>query len=89
MQGLLSVLPVIFISRLDLYVTFMIFIDLALANLTLFLTPAFMSFHQFLAHPHICLLYTSDAADDMQCVDLGGRRIIKKSKANVSPRRLD
>ena len=26
-----------------------------------------------------CLLYTSDAADDMQCVDLGGRRIIKKS----------
>ena len=25
-----------------------------------------------------CLLYTSDAADDMQCVDLGGRRIIKK-----------
>ena len=37
-------------------------------------------------HPHVaatdyhdtCLLYTSDAADDMQCVDLGGRRIIKK-----------
>ena len=27
---------------------------------------------------HPCLLYTSDAADDMQCVDLGGRRIIKK-----------
>ena len=27
----------------------------------------------------ICLLYTSDAADDMQCVDLGGRRIIKKA----------
>ena len=25
-----------------------------------------------------CLLYTSDAADDMQCVDLGGRQIIKK-----------
>eukprot|EP00825_Cyclidium_porcatum_P023027 TRINITY_DN25335_c0_g1_i1.p2 TRINITY_DN25335_c0_g1~~TRINITY_DN25335_c0_g1_i1.p2 ORF type:complete len:119 (-),score=23.14 TRINITY_DN25335_c0_g1_i1:6-362(-) len=25
-----------------------------------------------------CLLYTSDAADDMQCVDLGGRRIIIK-----------
>ena len=25
-----------------------------------------------------CLLYTSDGADDMQCVDLGGRRIIKK-----------
>ena len=27
----------------------------------------------------LCLLYTSDAADDMQCVDLGGRRIIKKN----------
>src|SRR5659263_769762 len=25
----------------------------------------------------ICLLYTSDAADDLLCVDLGGRRIIK------------
>src|SRR5659263_616799 len=31
-----------------------------------------------LAHPEICLLYTSDAADDLLCVDLGGRRIIKK-----------
>ena len=29
-------------------------------------------------HINGCLLYTSDAADDMQCVDLGGRRIIKK-----------
>src|SRR5450756_3149392 len=24
-----------------------------------------------------CLLYTSDAADDLLCVDLGGRRLIK------------
>ncbi len=24
-----------------------------------------------------CLSYTSDAADDLPCVDLGGRRIIK------------
>ena len=32
------------------------------------------------AHYLPCLLYTSDAADDMQCVDLGGRRIIKKKK---------
>eukprot|EP00831_Metopus_contortus_P054530 TRINITY_DN45931_c0_g1_i1.p3 TRINITY_DN45931_c0_g1~~TRINITY_DN45931_c0_g1_i1.p3 ORF type:complete len:108 (-),score=6.81 TRINITY_DN45931_c0_g1_i1:32-355(-) len=35
--------------------------------------------------PHVlcvdtCLLYTSDAADDTPCVDLGGRRIIKKKK---------
>src|SRR5450756_2699704 len=29
-----------------------------------------------------CLLYTSDAADDLLCVDLGGRRIIKKKKIN-------
>ena len=27
---------------------------------------------------HICLLYTSDAADERSSVDLGGRRIIKK-----------
>ena len=31
------------------------------------------------SQPIPCLLYTSDAADDMQCVDLGGRRIIKKN----------
>ena len=29
-----------------------------------------------------CLLYTSDAADDLLCVDLGGRRIIKKKTTN-------
>src|SRR5428012_2192 len=29
---------------------------------------------------NLCLLYTSDAADDLLCVDLGGRRIIKKKK---------
>ena len=28
----------------------------------------------------LCILYTSDAADDLLCVDLGGRRIIKKKK---------
>ena len=27
-----------------------------------------------------CLLYTSDAADALLCVDLGGRRSIKKKK---------
>ena len=30
--------------------------------------------------PNICLLYTSDAADERSSVDLGGRRIIKKKK---------
>ena len=29
---------------------------------------------------YTCLLYTSDAADDLLCVDLGGSRIIKKKK---------
>ena len=29
--------------------------------------------------PTLCLLYTSDAADDLLCVDLGGLRIIKKN----------
>ena len=28
----------------------------------------------------VCLLYTSDAADERSSVDLGGRRIIKKQK---------
>ena len=32
------------------------------------------------AYMRSCLLYTSDAADDLLCVDLGGRRIIKKKK---------
>ena len=33
-------------------------------------------------HHNICLLYTSDAADERSSVDLGGRRIIKK-KNNI------
>ena len=32
----------------------------------------------------LCLLYTSDAADERSSVDLGGRRIIKK-KTNRRP----
>ena len=34
----------------------------------------------------VCLLYTSDAADDLLCVDLGGRRIIKNS---IDKKKLD
>ena len=34
--------------------------------------------------PYPCLLYTSDAADDLPCVDLGGRRSIKKKKKQKS-----
>ena len=31
-----------------------------------------------------CLLYTSDAADERSSVDLGGRRIIKKTRLTGS-----
>ena len=33
-------------------------------------------------HDTTCLLYTSDAADDLLCVDLGCHRITKKKKYN-------
>ena len=33
------------------------------------------------AQQKVCLLYTSDAADERSSVDLGGRRIIKKKKS--------
>ncbi|WDT36883.1 hypothetical protein PVA38_12075 [Streptococcus pneumoniae D39] len=34
--------------------------------------------------PKICLLYTSDAADEARSVDLGGRRLIKiKNNSNL------
>ena len=35
----------------------------------------------------LCLLYTSDAADERSSVDLGGRRIIKKKKIDKIGRR--
>ena len=31
----------------------------------------------------LCLLYTSDAADERSSVDLGGRRIIKKKNTSA------
>ena len=36
----------------------------------------------------LCLLYTSDAADERSSVDLGGRRIIKKKKQSQRLQRL-
>ena len=35
--------------------------------------------NKHLSRDEICLLYTSDAADERSSVDLGGRRIIKKT----------
>ena len=37
-----------------------------------------------LAQLELCLLYTSDAADERSSVDLGGRRIIKKKNKEGS-----
>ena len=37
-------------------------------------------------HVGLCLLYTSDAADERSSVDLGGRRIIKKKKTRNNRR---
>ena len=34
----------------------------------------------------VCLLYTSDAADERSSVDLGGRRIIKQKDDDLSRR---
>ena len=40
-----------------------------------------------LSHSYVCLLYTSDAADERSRVDLGGRRIIKKRKKRKKKRK--
>ena len=39
---------------------------------------ALMGFALIVRSLQLCLLYTSDAADERSRVDLGGRRIIKK-----------
>ena len=36
----------------------------------------FLEPDDYVSFSNACLLYTSDAADDTPCVDLGGRRII-------------
>ena len=36
-----------------------------------------------------CLLYTSDAADEEDSVDLGGRRIIKKKKKDKKEKKTE
>ena len=40
-----------------------------------------------LRRTRVCLLYTSDAADERSSVDLGGRRIIKKKNTGSIRRR--
>ena len=36
----------------------------------------------------ICLLYTSDAADERSSVDLGGRRVIKKKRQKKKQKQI-
>src|SRR5674536_408414 len=43
-----------------------------------------MRVHKRLIDLDACLLYTSDAADEEDSVDLGGRRIIKKKKKTTT-----
>ena len=44
-----------------------------------------VTFYRFPLHGlGACLLYTSDAADDLLCVDPGGCRIIKKKKKTTN-----
>eukprot|EP00656_Telonema_subtile_P057489 TRINITY_DN946_c0_g1_i2.p1 TRINITY_DN946_c0_g1~~TRINITY_DN946_c0_g1_i2.p1 ORF type:complete len:107 (-),score=33.82 TRINITY_DN946_c0_g1_i2:23-343(-) len=40
-------------------------------------------------HHFHCLLYTSDAADEEDSVDLGGRRLIKKKKRDENKDRTE
>src|SRR5665213_2786124 len=51
---------------------------LFLARIVPALIPVYLLAVLFVNSILTCLLYTSDAADDLLCVDLGGRRIIKK-----------
>ena len=37
----------------------------------------------------VCLLYTSDAADERSSVDLGGRRILKKKKTKTKKQKTN
>eukprot|EP00831_Metopus_contortus_P076727 TRINITY_DN7099_c0_g1_i1.p1 TRINITY_DN7099_c0_g1~~TRINITY_DN7099_c0_g1_i1.p1 ORF type:complete len:127 (-),score=14.50 TRINITY_DN7099_c0_g1_i1:44-424(-) len=48
-----------------------------------------MQYFETSAKTRACLLYTSDAADDTPCVDLGGRRIIKKKNIRKQEDRLN
>ena len=47
-----------------------------------FLVSFLVTGETIFAQDTICLLYTSDAADERSSVDLGGRRIIKTKKNN-------
>ena len=57
------------------------FIIAVMTNTLIGVIFKYFSKYKVQAYPAIiCLLYTSDAADERSSVDLGGRRIIKKKK---------
>ena len=57
--------------------------DLAAVGPVTYHDPCYLGRHNgILDAPRTCLLYTSDAADDLLCVALGGRRLIKKQRSN-------
>ena len=68
----------LFISFISLFSAFFLFGYLPIFRKTGKSTQSYSS----LGLLGICLLYTSDAADERSSVDLGGRRIIKK-KNNI------
>src|SRR5450756_2844483 len=47
-------------------------------TVTVHVRDSYYNMREIIEQNMICLLYTSDAADDLPCVDLGGRRIMKK-----------
>eukprot|EP00658_Telonema_sp_P-2_P050833 TRINITY_DN38867_c0_g1_i3.p1 TRINITY_DN38867_c0_g1~~TRINITY_DN38867_c0_g1_i3.p1 ORF type:complete len:102 (+),score=9.71 TRINITY_DN38867_c0_g1_i3:217-522(+) len=53
---------------------------LCICSAVIYYNCHFACVSDFLLYIKICLLYTSDAADEEDSVDLGGRRIIKKKK---------
>src|SRR5450756_3231237 len=59
-----------------------LFVALSIGELARHL-PSAGSFYTYASKGIHCLLYTSDAADDLLCVDLGGRRIIKKKTNQI------
>src|SRR5659263_215418 len=69
--------PVDSVKKIRFFLELIIIFIAYLIHFTTRNIPLFSSLHLFSSYLS-CLLYTSDAADDLLCVDLGGRRIIKK-----------
>ena len=53
------------------------------------LIAAIKKYHPSTDLSDICLLYTSDAADEEDSVDLGGRRNLKKKKNNKRRKKMN